>query len=165
MAVWLQARFSWSEGAWFILGEAAHRGAPHLQKFGIQMFDWMWERGWDKDFGGLCYFRDVRNLPTHEYYQDMKFCWPHNETILASLLAWKLTGDANYSDRHALVHEWTYARFSDSEFGEQFGYLHRDGTPSIDLKGNWWKGGGGHVGRMQLLASNWLADLTVRGTL
>lgn len=61
-----------SEGAWFILGEAAHRGDPHLQKLGIQMFDWMWERGWDKDFGGLYYFRDVRNLPTHEYYQDMK---------------------------------------------------------------------------------------------
>ena len=47
------------EAAWFILEEAAHRKDPRLQKLGCDMLDWMWERGWDQEHGGLFYFRDV----------------------------------------------------------------------------------------------------------
>jgi N-acylglucosamine 2-epimerase len=37
----------------------------------------------------------------------------------------------------------------DPEHGEWFGYLHRDGRISVDLKGNIWKGPF-HLPRMQL---------------
>ena len=39
--------------------------------------------------------------------------------------------------------------FPDPEFGEWFGYFHRDGRLSIPLKGNLWKGPF-HLPRMQL---------------
>src|SRR5690606_10276942 len=87
------------EGAWFILHEAKYRNNdPRLIKLGCKMLDYMWERGWDKEHGGILYFRDVYNKPVQEYWQDMKFWWPHNETIIATLLAYKLTGDEKYKE-------------------------------------------------------------------
>jgi len=78
----------------------------------------------------------------------MKFGWPQNETIIATLLAHLLTGDEKYADMHQQIHDWTYAQFPDSEFGEWYGYLHRDGRVSVPLKGNLWKGPF-HLPRMQ----------------
>ena len=79
-----------------------------------------------------------------------RFWWPQNEAIIATLLAWKLTGEQRYAERHQLIHDWTYERFPDPEFGEWFGYLHRDGRLSNPSKGTLWKGPF-HIPRMQLL--------------
>jgi len=140
------------EGAWFIMQEGQHRGVASLIKTGCQMLDWMWARGWDKEHGGLLYFCDVYNRPVQEYWHDMKFWWPHNEAIIATLLAWHLTGDSKYSQWHQQVHDWSYEHFHDSDHGEWFGYLHRDGTRSSTLKGNLWKGPF-HMPRMQLVCA------------
>ncbi|NLU90495.1 AGE family epimerase/isomerase [Chitinophaga sp. Ak27] len=129
------------EGAWFILHEAKHRGNdPALINLGCRMLDYMWERGWDKDFGGILYFRDVYDKPVQEYWQDMKFWWPHNETIIATLLAYLMTGDEKYARWHQQVHDYAYTHFHDKKKGEWFGYLHRDGRRSVSLKGNLYKG-------------------------
>jgi N-acylglucosamine 2-epimerase len=127
------------EGAWFIMHEGKHRHDAGLIRLGCQMLDWMWARGWDNEFGGLFYFRDVFGKPVQEYWHDMKFWWPHNETIIATLLAWQLTGDPKYAAWHRLVHDWSFQHFADSEHGEWFGYLHRDGHRSVTIKGNLWK--------------------------
>jgi len=127
------------EGAWFILREGRERGDTGLIRLGCEMLDWMWERGWDREHGGVFYFRDVFGRPVQEYWHDMKFWWPHNETIIATLLAYELTGETKYARWHALVHDWAHAHFADPQYGEWFGYLHRDGTPSSTLKGNLWK--------------------------
>ncbi len=138
------------EAAWFILHEALLRGGdPELVRTGTTILDWMWKWGWDEEYGGILYFRDVKGLPVQEYWQDMKFWWPHNEAVLATLYAWKLTGEKKYADWHRLVHDWSYAHFPDPEYGEWFGYLHRDGSISVPLKGNHWKGPF-HLPRMQL---------------
>jgi N-acylglucosamine 2-epimerase len=128
------------ECAWFILHEGKLRGDRRLIQVGCTILDWMWARGWDAEFGGLFYFRDLRGLPVPEYWHDMKFWWPHNEAIIATLLAWQFTGEAKYARWHQMVHDWSFAHFADPEFGEWYGYLHRDGTPSVRLKGNLWKG-------------------------
>ncbi len=139
------------EAAWFILREARHRdNDPDLMHVGTTMLDWMWRRGWDEQYGGLLYFTDVKGLPVQEYWHDMKFWWPHNEAIIATLLAWQLTGDDKYAHWHQLVHDWAYAHFPDPEHGEWYGYLHRDGRVSVPLKGNLWKGPF-HLPRMQLV--------------
>ena len=141
------------EAAWFILHEARHRDRdPKWIKLGVQMLDWMWERGWDRKHGGLFYFRDLHDKPVQEYWHDMKFWWPHNEAIIATLLAFTLTGEARHAERHRLVHDWAHDHFADGEHGEWFGYLHRDGSRSVDLKGNHWKGPF-HLPRMQLYCS------------
>lgn len=137
------------EAAWFIMDEAEHRGRDaRLLALGTTILDWMWEWGWDKEYGGMLYFRDVKRLPVQEYWQDMKFWWPHNEAIIATLLAYQLTGNEKYAQWHAQVHDWTYRHFPDPEYGEWYGYLHRDGRMSVALKGNMWKAGF-HVPRMQ----------------
>jgi N-acylglucosamine 2-epimerase len=140
------------EGSWFIMQEAKCRNNdPELIKLGTTMLDWMWEYGWDKEYGGIFYFRDVKGLPVQEYWHDMKFWWPHNETIIASLMAYELTGDEKYAQWHDMVHEWAFGHFPDREMGEWYGYLHRDGRISNPAKGNIWKGPF-HIPRMYLMA-------------
>lgn len=129
------------EGAWFILHEAKYRNNDkHLIDLGCRILDYMWERGWDKEYGGMFYFRDVYNKPVQEYWQDMKFWWPHNETIIATLLAYVMTGNEKYKQWHQMVHDYSYSHFHDKKYGEWFGYLHRDGTVAQTAKGNLFKG-------------------------
>ena len=140
------------EGAWFILREAMYRdNDPKLIQLGTTMLDWMWEIGWDKEYGGIYYFRDVKGLPVQEYWHDMKFWWPHNEAVIATLLAYKITGDQKYANWHKEVHDWAFSHFPDPDHGEWYGYLHRDGRISVPLKGNIWKGPF-HVPRMYFMA-------------
>jgi len=111
----------------------------------------MWKHGWDDKHGGLLYFVDVKGLPCQEYWHDMKFWWPHCEAIIATLLAYQMTGDEKYAGWHTTVHDWTYAHFPDPPphgGGDWFGYLHRDGRVSVRSKGNIWRGPF-HLPRMQ----------------
>jgi len=129
------------EGAWFILHEALYRNNDEeLIALGCRMIDYMWERGWDKQYGGILYFRDVYDKPVQEYWQDMKFWWPHNEVIIATLLAYLITGNEKYAKMHQLVHDYSYKHFHDTINGEWFGYLHRDGSIAQTAKGNLFKG-------------------------
>lgn len=137
------------EGAWFVMWEGKHRNDDALIRLGCQMLDWMWHRGWDREHGGMLYFVDSNGGPVQEYWHDMKFWWPQNETVIATLLAYCLTGEQRYSDWHQQIHNWAYAHFPDADHGEWFGYLHRDGSRSSTLKGNLWKGPF-HLPRMQL---------------
>jgi len=150
------------EGAWFILNESRIRGGDAaLTELGLNMLDWMWERGWDPGHGGMFYFRDLKNWPVQEYWHDMKFWWPQNETIIATLMAYAMTGDEKYARWHEMIHDWTYAHFPDPDFGEWFGYLHRNGSISVPLKGNLWKGPF-HIPRMQLVCWRLVEELLAK---
>lgn len=137
------------EGAWFIMHEGAHRGDSQLIELGSAMLEWMWRRGWDQQHGGLLYFVDLYGRPVPEYWHDMKFWWPHDEAIIATLMAHLLTGEAKYAQMHQQVHDWAHRHFGDPVHGEWYGYLHRDGSVSVPLKGNLWKSAFHHP-RMQL---------------
>lgn len=140
------------ECAWFILHESLHRGDDaHLRELGLRILDWSWQWGWDQEHGGIIYFRDVKHLPVQEYWHDMKFWWPQNEAIIATLMAYRITGDTKYATWHAMAHDWAYRHFPDPPpegHGEWFGYLHRDGRLSSRAKGTHWKGPF-HLPRMQ----------------
>lgn len=138
------------ETSWFIMEEAKLRGwdKPMLD-MALQVFDWSWDWGWDKQYGGIINFRDCKNLPPQDYSQDMKFWWPQTEAIIASLYAFLITGDDKYLYRHERISEWTYAHFPDTEMGEWYGYLHRDGTVAQPAKGNLFKGPF-HIPRMMI---------------
>ena len=138
------------ETSWFIMEEAKLRGWDKpMFDLALQVFDWSWDWGWDKQYGGIINFRDCKNLPSQDYSQDMKFWWPQCETIIASLYAYLGTGDEKYLYRHERISEWTYAHFPDAEYGEWYGYLHRDGTVAQPAKGNLYKGPF-HVPRMMI---------------
>lgn len=138
------------EAAWFIIREGTYSANSAWIQLGLQMLDWMLERGWDRQFGGLLYFTSLDDRPIQEYWQDMKFWWPHNEAIIATLYAATLTGDAKYWTWHRRIHDWAHRHFADPVHGEWFGYLRRDGAVSNPLKGNLWKGPF-HLPRMQLV--------------
>ncbi len=147
------------ETAWFILEEACYRGGDQeLTKLGLTLLDWSWEWGWDKQYGGISYFRDCKNRPVQDYWHDMKFWWPQCETIIATLYAYKVTGDPKYLQWHQLINEYTYSRFPDPEYGEWFGYMHHDGTLSQAAKGNLFKGPF-HIPRMLLKSSQLCSDI------
>lgn len=138
------------ETSWFIMEEAKLRGWDKpMFDLALQVFDWSWDWGWDKQYGGIINFRDCKNLPSQDYSQDMKFWWPQCETIIASLYAYLGTGDEKYIYRHERISEWTYAHFPDAEYGEWYGYLHRDGTVAQPAKGNLYKGPF-HIPRMMI---------------
>ncbi len=137
------------ETSWFLLDVAEARHDDHLRQLALQILDWSWDWGWDKEFGGIINFRDCRNLPSQDYSQDMKFWWPQTEAIIANLYAYKLTGDEKYLQRHRQISEWTYAHFPDRQYGEWFGYLHRDGSVAQPAKGNIFKGPF-HIPRMMI---------------
>ena len=129
------------ETSWFILEEAKYRNwDKQLTDMALTILDWSWEWGWDKEYGGIINFRDCRNLPPQDYAHDMHYWWPQPEAIIASLYAYQATKDEKYLAMHRQVSDWTYAHFPDHEFGEWYGYLHRDGTVSQPAKGNIFKG-------------------------
>jgi N-acylglucosamine 2-epimerase len=127
------------ENSWFIMEEGRRRNDSRLIRLGCNMLDWMWDRGWDDDHGGIFYFRDLHHGPVQEYWHAMKFWWPHDEALIATLMAHRLTGESRYLDMHETCRKWSFKHFADPVNGEWFGYLHHDGTPSNTLKGNLWK--------------------------
>ncbi len=138
------------ETAWFLLEEAKYRGGDaQLTEVAVKILDWSWKWGWDKEYGGLINFRDCKGLPVQDYSQDMKFWWPQTEAIIATLYAYETTGEERFLHMHQQISDWTYAHFPDAEYGEWYGYLHRDGTVAQPAKGNIFKGPF-HIPRMMI---------------
>jgi N-acylglucosamine 2-epimerase len=128
------------ESAWFCLEEGKRREDKKIIKRALEILDWSLRWGWDDKFGGLFYFVDVAGRPPEQLEWDMKLWWPHTEALYALLLAYSLTQDKKYWDWYTKIHDWTFKHFPDPQYGEWFGYLHRDGSVSLSLKGNLWKG-------------------------
>ena len=140
------------ETAWFLMQASELLNEPHYKDIALTIFDWQYDWGWDKEFGGIINFRDCKGFPNQDYSQDMKFWWPQCETVIAALYAYKITGEQKYFDRYLLAHEWILKHLKDPQYPEWFGYLHRDGSVAQDAKGNLFKGPF-HIPRMLVLAS------------
>ncbi|MCY3781538.1 MAG: AGE family epimerase/isomerase [Chloroflexi bacterium] len=128
------------ESAAFILHEAIARADDRLIPPALRMIDYSMARGWDEDCGGLFYFVDVAGKPPTRLEWDMKLWWPHAEALYPLLLAYHLSGDDKYAGWFEQMHDWTFQHFPDPEYGDWYGYLHRDGSASTPLKGGMWKG-------------------------
>lgn len=138
------------ETAWFLLEEAKHRNWDQdITQLAITIFDWSWDWGWDQTYGGIINFRDCKGFPCQDYAQDMKFWWPQNETIIATLYAYLATQNPKYLKMHQQISDWTYKHFPDKENAEWYGYLHRDGSVAQNAKGNIFKGPF-HIPRMMI---------------
>lgn len=151
------------ETAWFILEEAKHRGwDKELIEMGTTILDWSWQWGWDDQHGGILYFRDCKNFPPQEYWHDMKFWWPQNEALIATLYAYQATKDEKYLDWHKKIHTYQFTHFPDKTYGEWYGYLHKDGSVSQPAKGNFFKGPF-HIPRMLLKGWQLSSEIIAKG--
>ncbi len=146
------------ECAWFLLEEGVYRNDEALKNFAKTIFDDAISFGWDEKYGGILYFKDVAGNPVEAYEHDMKLWWPHNEAMIASLMLYKVFGDVKYKDWFEKITEYAFSHFSDSEYGEWFGYLRRDGIPTEPpCKGHTYKGAF-HVMRMLAKVCNLLKE-------
>ena len=129
------------EGVWFLLEHAKRTGDAELVQKAAQIFDWAIEAGWDREYGGLLYFIDCLGKPPEAYEHDMKLWWPHNEIMIASLMLYRDTGDEKYFQWFETVMDYVKQHFADPEYGEWYGYLRRDGLPTMpSTKGSTFKG-------------------------
>lgn len=128
------------ETGWFLLEHGKKRGDRRAVEAGLNMIDWMFEKGWDSEYGGIYYFLDAGGFSPAQLEWPMKLWWPHCEAAYAMLAAFEETGEELYARRFEQVVEYAFPRFSDPEHGEWFGYLDRRGRPTHDLKGGPYKG-------------------------
>ncbi len=147
------------EGSWFIMNEGLKSGNKHYIDLGLKMLDWMFSKGWDAEYGGgIIQYRDALGLSLSEYHQDMKFWWPQTEAVIANLLAYKITGEEKYIKQFEMVDEYISKHFIDKEYGEWFGYFHRDGSLATSIKGNLYKGPF-HIPRMYMKSIGIIDDI------
>lgn len=129
------------ECSWFVMEQAKHTGDEELRKKAQTLFDYAYESGWDKEYGGLLYFIDCKGLPPEAYEHDMKLWWPHNELLIASMMIYRDTQDEKYLKIFDETLEYCKKVFSDPEYGDWYGYLRRDGKPTEPAcKGSTFKG-------------------------
>jgi N-acylglucosamine 2-epimerase len=148
------------ENSWFLMNHAAQTKDETLLKQALNILDWSLDRGYDEQFGGIKYFVDLYGRPCEQLEHDMKLWWVHNETLIALLTAYKLTKEEKYFSWFKKIHEYCFEKFADKEFGEWYGYLHRDGTVSHTQKGSLWKGPY-HLPRCLMLCESILNSLAL----
>ncbi|MCF2662587.1 AGE family epimerase/isomerase [Pseudoflavonifractor phocaeensis] len=150
------------EGVWFLLEHAKRTGNQELVQQAAQIFDWAIEAGWDKEYGGLLYFIDCLGKPPEAYEHDMKLWWPHNEILIASLMLYRDTNEEKYLDWFDKTLNYCREHFSDPENGEWYGYLRRDGLPTMpSTKGSTFKGPF-HLPRCLIQCDTMLGELLER---
>lgn len=129
------------ECSWFLIEEALYRGDNEIMKKAKEIYQYALNKGWDTKYGGLFSFIDCLGNPPEAYEHDMKLWWPHNELMIASLMLYKETGDKYYLDWLEKTRKYCVKHFCDKEYGEWYGYLRRDGKPTMpSTKGSTFKG-------------------------
>ncbi len=155
------------ENSWFLMNQAIYTKDKDLLTKALNILDWSLEWGWDEQFGGFVYFTDVSGKPCEQLEWDMKLWWVHNEVLIATLLAYGLTGEKKYWDWFEKTHLYAFGHFADKDFGEWYGYLHKDGTVSHTQKGSMWKGPFHHPRCLMVCEAilGWLENGTEMGTI
>ncbi|MBR3942840.1 MAG: AGE family epimerase/isomerase [Clostridia bacterium] len=147
------------EAVWFVLEHAKADQDETLVEKAEQIFNWSYEIGWDKEFGGMLTFVDALGNPTEFYEHDVKKWWPQNELIIASLMLYRDTGKEKYLDCFFKAVAFCREHFTDKEYGEWYGVLRRDGKVSQPaFKGSTVKGPF-HLPRMLAMTDMMLNDL------
>ena len=128
------------EAMWFIMDLGKRLGNNALIDKACTIMLQTLEYGWDKKYGGIFYFLDVKGHPTQQLEWDQKLWWVHVETLVALAKGYKLTGNQDCAKWFKKVHDYSWSKFKDPEHGEWFGYLNRQGEVLLNLKGGKWKG-------------------------
>ena len=151
------------ECAWFLMDEANRTGDKKLYKESEGIFLDAINAGWDNEYGGLLYFIDCLGKPPEAYEHDMKLWWPHNEILIAAIMAYRDTKDQVYLDWFKKTLDYCQQVFSDPEYGEWYGYLRRDGKPTQPpCKGSTFKGPF-HLPRMLMAVDEVIDQIKAQG--
>jgi N-acylglucosamine 2-epimerase len=128
------------EAMWFMLAIAERQQNSALMQQATDVILSILNFAWDESYGGLYYFMDAQGHPPQQLEWDQKLWWVHLETLVALAMAYRLTGREDCWLWYQRVHEYTWGHFADTEHGEWYGYLNRQGDVLLPLKGGKWKG-------------------------
>jgi N-acylglucosamine 2-epimerase len=128
------------EATWFVMDIAErYQNRDLLEKACTILLNTL-EFGWDRQYGGIFAFLDIKGKPPQQLEWDQKLWWVHCETLVALAKGYALTRNERCKQWFEEVHEWTWTHFTDQEYPEWFGYLNRRGEVLLPLKGGKWKG-------------------------
>ena len=150
------------ECSWFLMEDANRRGDKEQYATAMKIFDQAIHAGWDKEYGGLLYFIDCLGRPPESYEHDMKLWWPHDEILIASMMIFRDTGEKAYLEWFRKTLDYCKEHFADPEYGEWYGYLRRDGKPTMPpAKGSTFKGPF-HLPRMLVMVDTMIGQILER---
>ena len=129
-----------NEAMWFMMDVAERYNDRELMLKATDILLRSIDYGWDGQYGGIFYFRDIKGYPPQQLEWDQKLWWVHIETLIALLKSYRLTGDVRCKEWFQKMHDYTWLHFRDPEYPEWYGYLNRQGMPLLTLKGGKWKG-------------------------
>ena len=116
------------ESLWFCIEEGRKRKDRSIIDRAVKIADWMYTRGFDKEYGGIFSFLDSSgqeppqmdwHKQTHILWHD-KVWWVHSEVLYALILTAMETGDKKWFDRFLNLHEWCQQYFCDQNYGEWY---------------------------------------------
>ncbi|WP_369410885.1 AGE family epimerase/isomerase [Desertivirga brevis] len=128
------------EAMWFIMDLGVRLKDQKLVDKTIEIALRAIEYGWDDEFGGILYFKDIKGYPPQQLEWDQKLWWVHVEALVCMAKAYQLTGNEQAKHWFEKLHQYTWNHFRDEQYGEWFGYLNRRGEVLLPLKGGKWKG-------------------------
>jgi N-acylglucosamine 2-epimerase len=128
------------EAMWFIMDLAERNNDYALAEKAVKRTLDMLEYGWDKEYGGIFYFLDIKGHPQQQLEWDQKLWWVHIEALVSLIKGYYHTKDRECLRWFERIDEYTWSHFPDPEYGEWFGYLNRRGEVLLPLKGGKWKG-------------------------
>ncbi len=128
------------EAMWFIMDLGKRLNDQSLIDKAVKIILDTLEYGWDKEYGGIFYFLDVKGYPPQQLEWDQKLWWVHVEALVALAKGYALTGNERCTSWFKKIHDYSWKNFKDPEYGEWFGYLNRRGEVLLPLKGGKWKG-------------------------
>jgi N-acylglucosamine 2-epimerase len=128
------------EAMWFIMDLGNRKQDLPLINKAVEIALKSLEYGWDKEYGGVFYFLDIKGNPPQQLEWDQKLWWVHLEALVCMAKAYQLTGNKKAEHWFEKLHDYTWAHFKDDEFPEWYGYLNRSGEVLLPLKGGKWKG-------------------------
>jgi len=117
------------ECAWILMLEAKRRNDDSLMADALKILKWHIEKGWDEECGGLFWWLNIDGETPFEPNWQCKLWWPHSESLLALMLAYEFSGDEWFIDRFEIMHDYSFATFTDTENGEWKQRLDREGNP------------------------------------
>ena len=132
-----------AEVLWMVMEVAEKLDRPDWSERAKEALLWTFERGWDEEHGGIFYYQDYKRYPPEKLEYDMKLWWVHLESMYAALVAATTDAGGNaevFKDWFDRIESYSWNHFRDPDYGEWYGYLHRDGSPSTRQKGGKWKG-------------------------
>lgn len=119
------------ELGWFMIHEGQHLKNAGIIRKGVTLIDWGMEWGWDPQYGGIVNDLDIGGdslFALGVYWAPYKMWWAILEALYANLLAYSVTGQDKFLKHYRKVHDWGFGHFADTQHGDWYGHLDREGN-------------------------------------